>query len=133
MSRKLRRIAFVTFAAALFIGTHIPDLRVRVGSVDRPDLLIHLLAFGGWFGLLLSTEWLGPWRSHQSIAVCALIAAAYSAVDEWSQSIPGLNRTSAWDDLGANLLGVIIATVIAFVLARAFPDPSVPTVREPQG
>lgn len=122
MRRRTRRIAFVVFAAALFIGTHIPDLRVRVGTIERPDLLIHLTAFGSWFALLLATEWFGAWRSTRSIAVCAVIAATYAAVDEGSQSVPGLNRTAAWDDFAANVLGVTIAALLALALARWLPS-----------
>lgn len=118
MSTRLRRIAFVIFAAALFIGTHIPNLRVKVGNVDRPDLLIHLCAFGGWFVLLLATGWLGPWRSPRSIAVCAIIAGVYAVFDEFTQAIPGLHRTAALDDLAANVCGIAIAAIGALIVSR---------------
>jgi len=121
MSIRWRRIAFLLFAAALFTGTHIPDLRVKIGNVDRPDLFIHLCAFGGWFVLLLATEWFGPWRAPRSIGLCAIIAAFYAAIDEFSQAIPGLNRTAALDDLAANLAGIAIAAMLAFGAARILP------------
>ena len=125
MTPRVRRIAFVAFAAALFIGTHIPNLQVSVPNMDRPDLIIHLLAFGGWFTLLLASELIGPWRKTRSIGLCAVIAAAYACIDEFSQSLPGLNRTAAFDDLAANISGVLLAAIAALVLARLW-KPSVP-------
>lgn len=120
MTRRLRRIAFFIYAAALFIGTHIPNLRIHVGEIDRPDLFVHMTAFGGWFGLLLASEFLGPWRSIRSVGYCAMISVITAGIDEYSQSIPALNRTAAWDDFGANVTGIALAAVIAAALARLF-------------
>ncbi len=120
MTRRARRAAFVVYAVALFVSTHIPDLTIRVPNVDRPDLLIHMSAFGGWFVLLLAAELVGPWRSLRSISLCAAIAVCTAAVDEYSQSIPWVHRTAAWDDFGANVAGVVVAAIGACIAARVF-------------
>jgi len=120
MTRRVRRIIFAVYALALFIGTHIPNLHVRVPTIDRPDLLIHMAAFGGWFSLLLAAEVLGPWRSFRSIALCFLIAICGAAVDEYSQSLPVLRRTAAWDDFAANTMGIVLAAILAAVAAKLF-------------
>ena len=95
-----------------------------------PDLVIHLLAFGGWFTFLLAAEFVGPWRSARSIGLCALIAGAYAIMDEYSQTIPFLGRTAAFDDLTANLSGIVLAAIGSLVLARVW-KPRVPD--EPEG
>jgi len=124
---RTRRIAFGLFAGALFVGTHIPNLRVNVATIQRPDLVIHLLAFGGWFAFLLVAEFVGPWRSTRSIGLCALIAGAYAIMDEYSQTIPLLGRTAAFDDLTANLSGIVLTAIGALVLARLWrPRPAPP-------
>jgi hypothetical protein len=118
MTLRARRIAFSCYAAALFIGTHFPNLKIRVPHVERPDLIIHLSVFAVWFTLLLGTGWIGPWRRFRSIALCALISAVYACFDEFSQSLPGLNRTSAMDDLYANLAGIGLGTIVALIASR---------------
>jgi len=127
MTRRVRRIIFAVYAVALFIGTHIPNLHVRVPTIDRPDLLIHMAAFGGWFSLLLAAELLGPWRAFRSIALCLLIAICCAAVDEYSQSLPILRRTAAWDDFVANVMGIVLAAILALIAAQLFkPSQSAP-------
>lgn len=123
MTRRKRRIAFGVYAVALFIGTHIPNFRVEIPQIDRPDLILHMLAFGGWLVLFLAAEFFGPWRTLRSIALCTIVAAAYACIDEYSQSMPGLNRTAAFDDLLANLAGVTLAAAMSVVAARTLPGP----------
>lgn len=131
MKRGAFRIAFAVYAAALFIGTHIPDLQIRVGHIERPDLFIHMVAFGGWFCLLLISEYLGPWRSPRSVAMCAAIAVACAGIDEYSQSLPVLNRTAAWDDFAANVSGIVLAAGITLLLGRFLPARQPPTASAP--
>lgn len=116
-------MAFGVYAVALFIGTHIPNFRVEIPQIGRPDLILHMLAFGGWFVLFLAAEFFGPWRTLRSIALCTIVAAVYACIDEYSQSMPGLNRTAALDDLVANLAGVTLAAAMSIVAARALPGP----------
>ncbi len=142
MTRRARRIAFAVYAATLFVATHFPNLRIDVPNIERPDLLIHMGAFGGWTCLLIASELVGPWQAFRAIALCTLIAVSCAAIDEYSQSIPILNRTSAWDDFAANISGILLASAAALLLARFWKpgalnapteptDPAAPAGRSP--
>ncbi len=117
MTRRTRRLAFAIYAVALFAATHYPNLRVRVGDIERPDLIIHMLAFGGWCTLLIAAEFFGPWRRYRSLLAAAVVSAIYACFDEFTQGIPFLNRTVGLDDLAANLLGVSLVAAGALCAA----------------
>lgn len=117
-SVRARRALFWCYAAALFIGTHWPALRVSVPGVERPDLVVHLAIFGLWMFLFWGAAYIRPVWSARSIAVCVLIACAYAAADELLQAIPALKRTAAWDDFAANTLGIAIVGVGLLVIGR---------------
>lgn len=121
MSRSLRRLLFWAYCAALLYGTHGPRRDVHVQGLDRPDLIVHACAFGGWFVLLLCAEYFGHWRARRSVALCAATAAAFAAINESTQALPVFGRTSALDDFLANLSGIALATVGAALAARLFP------------
>ncbi|MBX3404733.1 MAG: hypothetical protein KF699_15080 [Phycisphaeraceae bacterium] len=121
MNRSLRRLAFWAYTAALLYGTHGPRRDVDVPGIDRPDLVVHLFAFGGWFVLLLATEYIGPWRAGRSLVLCALIGAAFAAVNESTQALPVFARTAAWDDYLANLGGIAAGMLLAWAAARVWP------------
>lgn len=118
MNRTLRRIVFGLYAAALLYGTHGPRRDVNVAGIERPDLIVHLCAFAGFFVLLLAAEFFGPWRSARGIGVCTLIATAFAAVNEATQALPVFGRTSALDDFAANIGGIALGVVGAVVAAR---------------
>lgn len=118
MNRALRRILFGLYAAALLYGTHGPRRDVSVAGIERPDLIVHLCAFGGFFVLLLAAEFFGPWRSARGIGACTLIATAFAAVNEATQALPIFGRTSALDDFAANIGGIALGVVGAVVAAR---------------
>lgn len=120
------RVFFWVYAAALFTGTHIPRFQLEVPGIERPDLIIHLLAFGGWFGTFWLAAYVPPKtpRSWRAIGACVVVACVYAGVDELLQGIPGLNRTVAWDDYGCNVLGILLGAAIASILhAVAPPSP----------
>jgi VanZ family protein len=111
----LWRWAFVGYAAAVFIATHWPRLRVE-GPLPRTDLWIHVAAFGLWALLLGLTRWVRSERIAPAVLLW-LIGAGYGIVDEISQGIPVLGRTVALEDAAANVCGVTVG-VVAFVLVR---------------
>lgn len=110
------RVCFVLYAIALVTATHWPALTLEVPGLDRPDLLIHMTAFGGWFGLFWLSGFVGPPGSWRSIRLCVLIAVVVAAIDEYSQGIPGLKRTVAWDDFFSNCAGIAIGAAVASVV-----------------
>ncbi|MDX2146978.1 MAG: VanZ family protein [Planctomycetota bacterium] len=117
LARGGARVAFVAFAALLFVATHWPALQVP-GAEVRSDLVIHLVVFAAWTILLARTGYLPSARSGRGVGILWLVAAAYACIDEGSQAIPALRRVAAWDDLTANLLGVTLGAFVAFGLAR---------------
>ncbi len=113
------RLAFPVYALVLVTATHWPQLTIE-GPVPRPDLYIHLAAFGLWTCLLIATELLGPWRSRAAVGKCVVIALVYAAIDEGTQGIPGLGRTVALDDYLANAGGVLLAGIAALIAGALF-------------
>lgn len=110
------RWVFVVFAAALFVGTHWPNLKVDVPMVERPDLLVHMCVFGAWFVFLWLSALVGRPVSWMTVLKCAIVAVAYAAVDESMQAIPWVRRHAAWDDFGANCLGIGVAASVAWMV-----------------
>jgi hypothetical protein len=117
------RAWFVGYALLLFTLTHWPRLRIDVGSIPRPDVALHVGALAAWTLLLQRSAWFGPVGSARNLCLSTLAAAAYAALDEWSQAIPGLGRTPAWDDLAANLLGVGAGAAAGALLLAIEPTP----------
>ncbi|UCD74242.1 MAG: hypothetical protein JSV91_10675 [Phycisphaerales bacterium] len=103
------RIAFVTYALALTIGTHWPALELPP-TVPISDKGLHLLAFAALAFLLWRTQWI------ESRWLVAIIAGLWSVLDEYSQGIPGLNRHVTWEDGLSNLLGVVVVLVWLWAL-----------------
>ncbi len=114
-----RRAAFVVYAGVLALATHWPRLRFD-GPVPRSDLWVHAGAFGTWTVLLAACAFFGRALGARNLAWSGAAALAYSGFDEATQAIPALGRTCAWDDFGANALGVAMATAgLAAMALRA--------------
>lgn len=115
-SRLVFRVAFVTYVPVLFAGTHWPNLELPADG--RPDLMVHLVAFGLWTVLLIGAGFFGPALSWRNIFRAAPVAVVYTALDEASQAVPVLNRHAALDDFAANLLGILLAFAGAAALMK---------------
>lgn len=113
-----RRVGFAVYAVVLATGTHWPALTLVPDPGFRLDLLVHLAAFAAWTFLLAGCEWFGPVVSRRNVGWCAAISAAYAALDEATQSLPGVNRTVLWSDLIANWGGVAAAVAWLAVAGR---------------
>ncbi len=111
-----RRWLFWVYVPLLFTATHWPNAKLPM--TGRPDLVLHLTIFGVWTGLLIGAAFFGAALSWRNILWCAAIGAVYSGVDEALQAIPAIRRNAAWDDWGANLLGVAAATIVAILIRR---------------
>ncbi len=110
-ARRWVRAAFWAYAAFVFVGTHWPKLEIP--GTGRPDLFAHVAVFGLWTAMFIACRFFGPALSWRNIGLGALVSAAYSGIDEGLQAIPFIRRVPAWDDWGANLIGVAGAAVIA--------------------
>jgi len=111
------RFAFGVFAGTLFALTHWPRLAIRV-DIERPDLIVHLVAFAMWVVLGIAAAPFGQRLSLRNINTTALIGLCYAPLDELSQGIPGLGRTVGIDDLVANCGGIIVGWSICLVLRK---------------
>ncbi len=99
---------FGAYAVLLFTATHYPNLQVP-GPVPRTDLFVHVGAFGCWMLAASWCAWFGPATSMRNVVRTWFIAVVYAGFDEGLQAIPALHRTCAWDDFGANVLGITLA------------------------
>jgi VanZ family protein len=110
---KAWRVVFAVYAAALFVGTHWPNLKVDVPGVARPDLAAHLTIFAGWFGLFWLSGLVGEALRWRSLAIAAVVAVMYAGVDEGLQAVPWVRRNAAMDDYLANCAGIMLGAAAA--------------------
>lgn len=113
--RKLRIVTFALYAALLFTLTHWPNLAIE-NDFYRPDLVIHMGTFGLWAALCTFCAFFGPALSVRNVLLSGLVAGLYACVDEALQGFTFLHRHAAWDDLGADMLGVTLVIVGALIL-----------------
>jgi|GEM_PF-1507446 len=106
---------FLCFAIILFTGTHWPALKIN-GVIKRPDLWMHFAAFSTWTFLCGCCAFFGPRWSKANIGTTCLVGLLYAALDEGLQLIPQLRRTAAFDDYGANAIGVAIGCLALYAL-----------------
>lgn len=117
--RPAARGVFGLYLPTLFIATHWP--RLTIPGEGRPDLLVHIAAFGLLTALLIPCGFFGPALSPRNILVSGFIASAYAAFDEATQAIPFIRRHAAFDDWLADLAGIALACIGGFVLALRRP------------
>ena len=119
-SRRARRWALALGALATSTMTHWPGLAVQeVGPIERADLIAHVVFFFTLGSLAHGAELFGPVGSRRNTLLTWLCSLAYAAIDEGTQAIPALKRTTAWDDLLANSAGLTLAALAALALGRA--------------
>jgi hypothetical protein len=118
---KLRSPIFWAFAAFTLIaclGTLWPGLKIP--GPDRLDLKAHFGTFGLWTFLCGLVGFFGHWRSRENIATACVAGIVFSAAIEALQAVPFIRRTCAWDDMGANAIGVLLGTAALALAARSF-------------
>lgn len=118
-------IILVVYVCTLATATHWPKLRIE-GPVPRSDLYLHLIAFGTLGGLVTLSALFAPHASRRNLVQSWLAALLYAAVDESTQAIPGLGRTSAWDDYLANATGITLGVATAAILLKLTAPQAVP-------
>lgn len=110
----LWKVVFGVYVVVIATATHWPQLKINMPG--RPDLWIHMTVFSLWTFLVAMPAWFGPRWSRENIGTCAIIALAYTALDESTQAFsPG--RTVALDDFGANAAGVLLGSVVLLVIS----------------
>lgn len=114
----LRAAGFVVYALAVVIATHWPKLQIDSPYVDRPDLVIHIVVFGGWAMALLLSGLLRAADPRRRAMHAWVISAVYAAIDELTQELPGIYRTAGVDDWAANVTGITIACAAWLAFSR---------------
>jgi hypothetical protein len=114
--RQAFRAAFMLYVPALFIATHWPKLELP--AAGRPDLFIHIVAFGLWTALLIGAGFFGPALSRRNIRVAGVIGIIWAGFDEATQAIGFINRHAAWDDFAANVGGVLLSCSASLLLMK---------------
>ncbi|HZW09977.1 MAG TPA: hypothetical protein VFF69_08745 [Phycisphaerales bacterium] len=120
-SRRARRTTFWVYALAIVTLTHWPGLAVETPFELRADILVHSAIFFTWTLLLAGCSYFGaPPHGAGNAGGSTIAAAAYAAIDELTQGIPGINRSVDPLDLVANVLGVALAWLaLRLVAARS--------------
>lgn len=112
----VRRFAFGVYAGFLFVMTHWP--RIAIPAPGRWDLLVHASVFGGWAAMLIVSGIAPVVRSRRSVVRAIPVAIAYACFDEGLQAIPQVRRVAAWDDLAANITGILLVALAAWRWTR---------------
>lgn len=107
----------MVYALVVVVLTHWPQLTLPAQAISRPDLLVHVVVFGGWALLLARSGWFGRWWTGRNLVWSWVVALAYAGLDEWTQAIPAIKRWAMWDDFAANVIGVSSGMAAAAVLA----------------
>lgn len=99
------------YALLVAVVTLWPALKVPI-PIPRSDLLAHMTFFGLLGLLAIAAGFFGPVFSRRNVLRSGLAAAIFAAGDESLQAIPFLNRTCAWDDMAANVMGILTAMLV---------------------
>lgn len=105
--------------AGLFALTHLPrlpDLGPRVG-----DKIAHFIAYATLAGVLYAA--MRPASGRRTSLRVLLICLAYGAVDEWTQALPGINRSCELNDWRADAAGALLVCAAASVLFEHYHPP----------
>lgn len=116
------RVVFGVYVVLLLAGTHWPRLEVP-GPGARPDLVVHLGAFGVWTGLLTLSAFFGPALASRNILRAGGVGLAYAVADESTQMLAIFGRVFGLDDMLANVLGSSLATLTLLALSRRARGP----------
>lgn len=112
---RIASICLVGYWLALFVGTHLPRVRLPDMPGANDDKILHVIAFAGLSFLL---SWAIPTKltdRFRNVRLAAMGAILYGAIDEVTQ-IP-VGRTADWKDLIADAIGAVLG-VIAYSILR---------------
>jgi VanZ family protein len=112
---RIASLCLVGYWLVLFIGTHLPRVRIPSVAGANDDKILHVIAFAGLSFLL---SWAIPTKltdRFRNVRLAALAAILYGAFDELTQ-IP-VGRTADWKDLIADIIGACVG-IIAYCIMR---------------
>ena len=102
---------------ALYVGTHIPNPDMLIGT-HVSDKVLHFSAyFGLYFVLATRIRVLHEaWPTMRQTIILAAITSLYSAFDEITQGIPIINRHPDIMDAVADCAGVVAAIFVVGIV-----------------
>lgn len=118
------RAIFGVYAVAMAVATHWPKLELPPAPI-RTDIVVHMGAFGLWATLCALCRWFGPAFCGRNLTLAGVVSLVYSAIDEATQGLPGVNRVVGLDDALANAAGVTLAIALLWALGRGSSGGSV--------
>lgn len=102
------------WAAAIFVSSSIPGVRLPETRILRLDTLLHFLVYLCLAWLInrsLHAQQRFPLPARRHLLATILLTAAYGATDEFHQLfVPG--RTAAWSDLAADAGGAVVFAAV---------------------
>ena len=114
---RLVRWLLIADVAVVLLLTLWPNLEVPI-PINRPDLIAHLAVFGSLSFVATLAGLFGPPFSMRNLILTSMAVVAFSGVDESLQAIPFIRRTSALDDFAANVLGVLLGSLLVWCWSR---------------
>lgn len=120
MRRAVRLAPFFLASLAIVVASHQPNYRPPDIGILWQDKLYHAIAYC-IYGFTIAWMVQGAWQRR--VVMMLLVGTLFALSDEWHQSfVPG--RMSEWADVGADVVGVVTATVVSMVPAvrRLFED-----------
>ena len=106
------RILFWVCTVILLVMTHYPRLELGGSEETAPDKILHFFVFGGW-GVLL---WTTGYVRHVPLVFVAV--GLFGLFDEWTQTIPWIQRTFDPGDIVADLAGGLTAVAWIYAFGR---------------
>jgi len=104
LSRFLPTVCVLLWVSA-FVATHVPARRVP--PTQFSDKTLHAVGYFALGVAFLMAMWSRGVSSRTRAVVAACVIPAYGALDELTQ--PLVNRTAAWSDWAADLVGAAAA------------------------
>lgn len=108
-ARRMLGVATLLALAGLAALTHWPGFEVGTPSNPGPDKTAHMVAFG----IVTAGAWFSGW--FRSLVLLWIAAAAWAALDEWSQGLAPFGRVRDAEDWVADVFGATLA--IAWIRA----------------
>lgn len=119
LAQAVLSLPLILCSGALFWLSSIPGLTPPDLGVSWNDKIYHAIAFLGW-GWCCNLAVLG-WRPHATTRAVVMsvlsIGLLFAMSDEWHQSFV-INRSAGWDDVGADVVGLALATTTSPLLRR---------------
>lgn len=114
-------LAFAIYATALVTGTHLPNPEGLI-PIETNDKWLHWCAYFGLAWLIATWRSLRHAVTFHTLLGLWLLLAAWGAVDELTQAIPGINRVCDIADWIADILGAACGFLLWHVTRRAWRE-----------